>query len=211
MDTDRGMRDCVQTDSAVAFLQSEVMTVAAEELKAKLLALAAPVLEVEPDKLSISEGRIVGPERSISVQELLWQGDLVPLTVMVSKKPNTKRTGIPYFASFAEVEVDTATGKVEVLKLIIINDAGTVMYPPGAESQQLGGQVKAFGEAITEEIVYHPIRGIPLNFNFIDYKMPTMLDTPKMEPVLLEVWRGAGEYGACGIGEGQSKVPVRGR
>ncbi|MCL5257170.1 MAG: molybdopterin-dependent oxidoreductase [Chloroflexi bacterium] len=202
MDTDRGMRDCVQTDSAVAFLQSEVMMAAAEELKAKILALAEPVLEVSADKLTISDGKIIGPDRSIGVQELLWQGDLVPLTVMVSRKPNVERTGIPYFASFAEVEVDTATGKVEVLKLVIINDAGTVMYASGAESQQLGGQVMALGEAITEEIVYDPIRGVPLNFNFIDYKMPTMVDMPEMEPVLLEVWRGAGEYGACGIGEG---------
>ena len=58
----------------------------------------------------------------------------------------------------------------------------------------------ALGEAITEEIVYDPLKGVPLNFNFIDYKMPTILDMPQVEPVLLEVWRGAGEYGACGIG-----------
>ncbi len=46
------------------------------------------------------------------------------------------------------------------------------------------------------------MRGVPLNFNFIDYKIPTIVDMPEIEPVLLEVWRGAGEYGACGIGEG---------
>ena len=63
-------------------------------------------------------------------------------------------------------------------------------------------QVMAMGEALTEELIYDPVRGIPLNFNFIDYKMPTILDMPDIEPVLLEVWRGAGEYGACGIGEG---------
>ena len=43
---------------------------------------------------------------------------------------------------------------------------------------------------------------MPLNFNWIDYTIPTMADMPDIDPVLLEVWRGGGEYGACGIGEG---------
>ncbi len=202
VDTDAGMRDCVQTDSAVSFLQSEVLAVAAQELKQKLLALAAPVLGVPADRLSVAEGRIIGPERSVGVKELLWQGDLVPLSVTVSRRPAGQRTGVPYIASFAEVEVDTSTGRTQVHKLVIINDCGTVMYASGAEAQQIGGQVMAIGEALTEEIVYDPVRGIPLNFNFIDYKIPTIADMPEIEPVLLEVWRGAGEYGACGIGEG---------
>ncbi|MCL4559415.1 MAG: molybdopterin-dependent oxidoreductase [Chloroflexi bacterium] len=202
VDTDAGMRDCVQTDSAVSFLQSEVLAVAAQELKQKLLALAAPVLGADVDQLTITQGQIHAPGRSIGVKELLFQGDLVPLSVMVSRKPATQRTGVPYIASFAEVEVDTATGRTQVLKLVIVNDCGTVMYASGAEAQQIGGQVMAIGEALTEEIVYDPVHGVPLNFNLIDYKMPTIADMPEIEPVLLEVWRGAGEYGACGIGEG---------
>jgi CO/xanthine dehydrogenase Mo-binding subunit len=202
VDTDSGMRDCVQTDSAVSFLQSEVLAVAAQELKQRLLALAAPVLGVDQGRLTIENGRIEGPGCGIGVTELLWQGDLVPLSVMVSRRPLELRTGVPYIASFAEVEVDTSTGRTQVLKLVIVNDCGTVMYASGAEAQQIGGQVMAIGEALTEEIVYDPVRGAPLNFNFIDYKIPTMADMPQIEPVLLEVWRGAGEYGACGLGEG---------
>jgi CO/xanthine dehydrogenase Mo-binding subunit len=202
VDTDSGMRDCVQTDSAVSFLQSEVLVVAAQELKEKILDLAAPVLEVPVDQLVITNGQISGSGKSIGYKELLWKGDLVPLSVMVSRRPDKQRTGVPYIASFAEVEVDTGTGRTQVLKLIIVNDCGTVMYASGAEAQQIGGQVMAVGEALTEEIIYDPVHGVPLNFNLIDYKMPTILDMPQIEPVLLEVWRGAGEYGACGIGEG---------
>ena len=202
IDTDSGMRDCVQTDSAVSFLQSEVLAVAAQQLKQKLLELASPALGVPADQLTIADGQIAGAGKSISVKDLLWKGDLVPLSVMVSRRPSGKRTGVPYIASFAEVEVDTSTGRTQVLKLVIINDCGTVMYASGAEAQQVGGQVMAMGEALTEELIYDPVRGVPLNFNFIDYKIPTILDMPTIEPVLLEVWRGAGEYGACGIGEG---------
>ena len=202
VDTDNGMRDCVQTDSAVSFLQSEVLVVAAQQLNQKLLDLAAPVLGVPADQLTVTGGQIHAPGRSLSVKELLWKGDLVPLSVMVSRRPSGTKTGVPYIASFAEVEVDTGTGRTQVLKLVIINDCGTVMYASGAESHQIGGQVMAMGEALTEELIYDPVRGVPLNFNFIDYKMPTILDMPAIDPVLLEVWRGAGEYGACGIGEG---------
>ena len=115
---------------------------------------------------------------------------------------NDEKTGVPYFANFAEVEVDMDTGKVDVLHLVVINDCGTVMYASGAEAQQVGGQVMGLGETLTEEIIYDEITGVPLNFNFIDYKIPTMADMPEIDPILLEVWKGAGEYGACGIGEG---------
>ena len=66
----------------------------------------------------------------------------------------------------------------------------------------MGGQVTSVGEALTEEIIYDPATGYPLNFNWIDYHIPTMADMPDVEPALLEVWKGGGEYGACGIGEG---------
>jgi xanthine dehydrogenase molybdenum-binding subunit len=59
----------------------------------------------------------------------------------------------------------------------------------------------ALGETLTEEIVYDEATGVPLNFNFIDYKLLTMLDCPEVDPVLLEVWKGTGEYAACGLGE----------
>lgn len=60
----------------------------------------------------------------------------------------------------------------------------------------------ALGETLTEEIIYDEATGVPLNFNWIDYKIQTMADYPEnVESVLMEVWGGAGEYGACGIGE----------
>jgi CO/xanthine dehydrogenase Mo-binding subunit len=204
VDTDKSLKDTVQTDSAVSFLQSEVMADAARELKQKVLAVAAPRLGVAPDDLDIIDGRIFpkdSPDQGVDFREVLWQGDLVPIAVLVSRKPAGERTGVPYLATFAEVEVDTSTGQVRVEKLVVLNDCGTVMYASGAEAQQIGGQCAGIGESLTEEIVYDAATGVPLNFNWIDYKVPTMADMPDIEPVLLEVWRGAGEYGACGIGE----------
>jgi len=133
---------------------------------------------------------------------MLHKGDNAPITIAKSRSPDCAMTGIPFFANFAEVEVDTSTGKVDVLKLVVVNDCGTVMFASGAESQQIGGQCMGMGEALTEEIIYDKATGVPLNFNWIDYTIPTMADMPDIDPVLMEVWKGTGEYGACGIGEG---------
>jgi xanthine dehydrogenase molybdenum-binding subunit len=205
VDTNTSGKDCVQTDSSVAFLQSEVLAVAAKEIKQKLIDKLAPKLGLPPAELEVVDGRIfpkVSPGKGKSVKELLMQGDLVPITVKLSRPPLAERTGVPFIANFAEVEVDTSTGLAQVLKLVVVNDCGTVMYASGAEAQQIGGQVIGVGETLTEEIIYDQATGVPLNFNWIDYKIPTMADMPDIEPVLMEVWRGAGEYGACGIGEG---------
>lgn len=205
VNTETSLKDCVQTDSSVSFLQSEVIADAAKELKKQVLLRAEPVFKATSRELDIVDGRIFvrkKPNKSMGVAEVLFQDDLVPIVVMVSRGANKKKTGVPYFANFAEVEVDTDTGKVDVLHLVVINDCGTVMFASGAEAQQVGGQVMGLGEALTEEIIYDEATGIPLNFNFIDYKIPTMADMPETDPILLEVWKGAGKYGAAGIGEG---------
>ena len=205
VDTERGLKDTVQTDSSVSFLQSEALVEAAGQLKAKLLGVAAAQLQVPLEELDIADGLIFrggSGDPGVDFRRVLWQADLVPLSVTTSRLPAGEPTGVPYQAAFAEVEVDTGTGRVEVLRLVMVNDCGTVMYASGAEAQQIGGQCAGVGETLTEEIVYDRASGVPLNFNWIDYRIPTMTDMPDIEPVLLEVWRGAGEYGACGIGEG---------
>ena len=205
VDTERGLKDTVQTDSSVSFLQSEALVEAAGQLRAKLLTMAASQLGESPGDLDIAGGLIFrrgSDEPGVDFRRVLWQGDLVPISVMVSRRPAGEVTGVPYLATFAEVEVDTATGRVDVLRLVVVGDCGTVMYASGAEAQQIGGQCAGVGETLTEEIVYDRASGVPLNLNWIDYRIPTMADMPDIEPVLLEVWRGAGEYGACGIGEG---------
>jgi len=205
VDTDTSLKDCVQTDSSVSYLQSEVLAILAGELKKEILKRAEPFLDAKAKELDIEDGRIFirsSPDRGMTLKDMFFQGDLVPIVVLMSRIPDGTQTGVPYFANFAEVEVDMDTGKVDVLHLVVINDCGTVMFASGAEAQQVGGQVMGLGEVLTEEIIYDEATGIPLNFNLIDYKIPTMADMPEIDPVLLEVWKGVGEYGACGIGEG---------
>jgi xanthine dehydrogenase molybdenum-binding subunit len=204
VDTETSLKDTVQTDSAVSYLQSEAMILAAKEIKMKVLEAASTRLGANADELEVLDGRIfvkASPENGITVKELLLQVDLIPITATASRKPSPEKTGVPFMATFSEVEVDTETGQVQVLKIVIVSDGGTVMYASGFEAQQVGGQCIGVGESLTEEILYDEATGVPLNFNWIDYKIPTMVDVPDVEPVPMEVWKGAGEYGACGIGE----------
>jgi CO/xanthine dehydrogenase Mo-binding subunit len=212
VDTQTGLKDMIQTDSSCAYLQPELMPAIGAQLKEEILSRAALPLEVDPDELDIAGGRVfvkADPARGRAVRDLLWFGDMAPVVITVTQMPDVTKTGSPFAATFAEVEVDTQTGKVDVLKLVVVHDCGTVMYASGAEAQQIGGQTFGLGESLTEEIVYDPATGVPLNFNWVDYQLPTMLDYPDIEPVLLEVWRGAGEYGACGMGEGSSTSTPR--
>jgi CO/xanthine dehydrogenase Mo-binding subunit len=202
-DTETGLKDMVQTDSAVAYLHAEVMDLAVADIRAQLCRTAAAMLKVEADAVDIRDGLVLvgGAESGATVHDVLQAPDMLPLRATATEMPPLAKTGAPYLASFVEVAVDTETGKVDVERLVIVHDAGTVMYPPGAEAQQIGAQVQSVGEALYEEIVYDEATGRPLTFDWIGYTMPTMLDMPTVEPVLLEVWKGAGEYGACGVGE----------
>jgi CO/xanthine dehydrogenase Mo-binding subunit len=211
-DTETGYKDMVQTDSAVSYLHAELMPEAAAKLKAKLLKMAAVKLGRSVSELDIQGGKVFvrsSPETGLMIKELLWNDTMVPILVTVEKMPPLEVTGVPYEATFAEVEVDVETGLVEVTRIVQLNDCGTVMYVAGAEAQMIGGQAMGLGESLMEEIVYDKATGIPLNFNWIDYHIPSLLDMPEVDPVLMEVWEGAGEYGACGIGESVTTCQCR--
>ena len=211
-DTETGLKDMVQTDSAVSYLHAELMTEAAAKLKIKILDMAALKFEQPIENLDIKNGRVFvcsDPKKNMTIKELLWNDTMVPIPILVEKMPPLDVTGVPYEATFAEVEVDLELGKIHVNKIVQLNDCGTVMYATGAEAQLVGGQAMGVGEALTEEIVYDKSTGIPLNFNWVDYQIPTMLDMPDVDPVAMEVWEGAGEYGAGGIGESVTTCTVR--
>ncbi len=209
VDTDTSLKDTVPTDSAVSLLIAEALDDLAKEVKERVLKLGALKYQVDMDTLDIEDGRIYhrnNSEEGMTVKDLLWfhmdYVPYIPIVVTISRSPNKDVTGVPYQATFIEVEVDIETGEVKVLRMVVVNDVGSVLNPTGAESQQIGGQAIGLGETLCEEIVYDPRTGTALNCNFIDYKLLTMVDLPPVEPVLLEVWRGAGKYGASGMAEG---------
>jgi len=111
-----------------------------------------------------------------------------------------------YGAVTAEVEVDTETGQVQVLKMVTAYDVGKAINPLSLEGQIEGGTVQGLGYAIMEELVHK--NGVVLNPNLADYYIPTSLDIPEIKTVIVEYPGHLGPYGAKAIGEPPIVLPA---
>ena len=104
-----------------------------------------------------------------------------------------------YATHVADVEVDTETGQVKVLRVIAVHDAGKIINPDGAEAQIEGGVVQGLGATLHEEMIVKD--GVVVNPTFAEYKIPTTMDVPAIVPVFVETKHDEGPYGAKGLGE----------
>ncbi|MBI2171078.1 MAG: xanthine dehydrogenase family protein molybdopterin-binding subunit [Chloroflexi bacterium] len=107
-----------------------------------------------------------------------------------------------FAAHVADVEVDPETGKVTILRYTTFQDVGKAINPTMVEGQMQGGALQGIGWALTEYYDYS--KGMMRNPTLLDYRMPTALDIPMIEAVIVEVPASDGPYGARGIGE----VPI---
>jgi CO/xanthine dehydrogenase Mo-binding subunit len=113
----------------------------------------------------------------------------------------SKRLRLCRQAHFMEVEVDTETGEVEVVRVVNVNDVGKVISWEGCEAQQYGGTYMAVGRGKSEEVIYDPATGVMLNGNLLDYKIATIQDIGAIDTFLVETGMGYGPYGLVGIAE----------
>ncbi len=105
-------------------------------------------------------------------------------------------------AHFAEVEVNTETGKVAVVKYTAAHDSGTIVNPEICRNQVYGGVWQGAGLGLTESLVLDEDSGAILNPNFTDYKLLKALDLPTPEVLFVDIYDEMGPFGAKGIGEG---------
>ncbi|MBK8261778.1 MAG: molybdopterin-dependent oxidoreductase [Nannocystis sp.] len=116
-----------------------------------------------------------------------------------------------FTAHLAEVDVDTETGVVHVKKIWIAHDCGRALSRKIVEGQIEGSTYMGFGEALMEEHLIDPAhRGVHAGPSFLDYRMPTFLDTPELHAMIVEAPDKNGPYGAKEAGEGplHSSIPA---
>jgi xanthine dehydrogenase YagR molybdenum-binding subunit len=162
---------------------------AAEDARRLLLDAAAGMLDVPADALEARDGRIAvrDTDRTMTFAEVTTRLGNVMIQGQGSRGPNPQDAGIVTTgAQFAEVEVDTETGVVRVLRVVAVHDAGRIVNPTLAESQLEGGIIQGLGFALFEERALDERLGLPLNVGLHDYKMPTMLDVPAIDGWFLE-------------------------
>lgn len=146
-------------------------------------AVAAAMLEASPDDMILAGGEIhvVGdPESGLSLSEVASraraEGD--PLEAAEMFVPENQ--AFPFGAHVAVVEVDMETGEVRVIRYVAVDDCGEVLDPMIVDGQVVGSLAQGFGQAILEGIEYSE-SGDPLTASFMDYLLPSAMDTPTFE------------------------------
>lgn len=217
-DTDATPYDMGSVGSRSTFHMGLAIQSATGQIRRQLLDMAAPLLGVEVGELELYDGSVVarrGGEAEISFRDLMERrfgkntGNLVGSGAFSAsyETPDAETGQSEDIAVFwmiggvgAEVEVDTETGKVRVLRLVNVADVGKALNPLLVSTQLTGGALLQFGYAMSEEMRFEA--GQLVNSGLGQYKVPTLLDVPKaIEVSLVEVPHRKGPYGAKGMGE----------
>ena len=200
----------------ITYVAGNAVKAAAAEAKIQILAGAAKKWKKEVDTLEIAGGKVFekrNPEPLGDLRDLISEMHR-PMGLTVLGKGSYHTTGVPldpetglshvvdlflFATHVAEVEVDPVTGCVRVLNIWAAHDVGTAVNPMNVEGQIEGGVQMGLGFALTEEIVRE--KGKTLNPSFLDYKLFTAMDMPKIKSITVEVPEPLGPFGARGIGE----------
>jgi carbon-monoxide dehydrogenase large subunit len=173
---------------------------ATRELVELARARAADLLEANPDDLVVDlrrQGLVVkgSPEAEISFADLAAREPLLVKTTFTSPGPT-----FPFGTHLAVAEVDTETGKAKLVRMVTVDDAGTILNPLIAEGQRHGGISQGAAQALVEEVVYDA-EGSPLTSTLADYPFMSITEVPQFELVDMETPTPYNPLGAKGLGE----------
>jgi CO/xanthine dehydrogenase Mo-binding subunit len=181
-----------------------------QAMRLKLIERAAKIWECEPGQVTYGDdGSLHGPpdaegkERMLTFKQLAAQLPRTGGTIDLGVNINYSTQGPSFAGHIVDVEVDPDTGKVTILRYTAVQDVGTAIHPSYVEGQIQGGVAQGAGMALLEEY-YLDQDGRVQNASFLDYRMPTALDLPFIETVLVEVPNPGHPYGVRGVGE----VPI---
>jgi xanthine dehydrogenase YagR molybdenum-binding subunit len=178
---------------------------AAAKVRRILLGLAADVLEIAADDLTVQGGRIRSRDGALDVDVAEVTGNLGNATIDASgaRGPNPDGFRVNTFGcQIAQVAVDPGTGVVRVERVVAVHDVGRIVNPLGASSQAEGGVIQGIGYALSEELVVDPTTGTPVNGHLDDYKVPTIADVPEIVVDFVDVPdANLPNLGAKGLGE----------
>lgn len=210
--------------SRVTFIAGNAVLRAADDFKKKITELASGILGVPAVELSVGEGKVYktgDPGVSVDFGSLgaaaSWGGGYVVGNGSYLHSPGQPidpdtgaiefSAAMSYAVCVVDVEVDTDTGVVDIKKIYSAYEVGTCINPLLTEGQIYGGTSMGIGMAMTEDLYpYYPKIDIE-PANFTDYIIPTAMDMPEMESVIVEIPDPRGPYGAKGLGEMTSNPP----
>jgi CO/xanthine dehydrogenase Mo-binding subunit len=176
---------------------------AAQKLVVELKSRVADLWETEVGNVEFADGTFTANGDSIGIQELAGKLDPTGGPATSTSSVNLAEAGNAYGVHICDLEVDLATGKTDVVRYTAIQDVGKAVHPQYAEGQIQGGAVQGIGWALNEEY-FITDDGAMANKSFLDYRMPTTLDMPMIDTIMIEVPNPLHPYGVRGVGE----VPI---
>jgi CO/xanthine dehydrogenase Mo-binding subunit len=205
-DTDMVGYTDVTGGSRVTYATGIAAFEAAQDIRRQLIARAAQIWELKPEDVVYENATLRAkndPAKKITFQELAAKIHHKGGTVVGRASVDPPWPGGAFATHIVDVEVDPDTGKVGILRYTAVQDCGTAIHPSYVEGQIQGGSVQGIGWALNEEYMYN-VKGEMMNASFLDYRLPTSLDLPMIDAVIVEVPDPNHPYGVRGAGE----VPI---
>ncbi len=205
-DTDSVGHNDVSGGSRTTFATGLAVHQAALDIQRQMCARAAKLWSCPEDEVVCEDGKMrstVDTSKAMSFRELAAQSARTGGPITGKASLLARGAGGAFGTHIADVEVDPETGKVSVLRYTAVQDVGTAIHPAYVEGQIQGGVVQGIGWALNEEYYYEE-DGRLANASFLDYRVPTALDVPNIDTVIVEVPNPGHPYGVRGVGE----VPI---
>lgn len=210
MDTDLTPDGGPTTASRQTYVTGNAARYAAQTLREAMTTTLAEKYDQPPDQIRFNEGLAQVNGHNIplgDVVDLMKAEGREPKVMYEYWAPETKPLGeggdmhfaFSFAAQAVEVEVNTRTGEVSVLRVIVANDVGKVLNPLGLQGQIEGGVVMGVGHALTENFIVE--KGVPFTDHLARYRMPNITQTPEILSFVVEHPTADGPYGAKGVGE----------
>lgn len=228
-DTDTVPFDAPTHASRATYSSGLAIKAAAAQAKKRVFEIAGGLMEANPEDLEISDGQVYvkgSPGSAMPLTEIvqvaespfIMDSDTGPRpssppeykgTIIGSSSLAPPENPSPATALFVEVEVDTETGQVAVLRCVYAHDLGRLINPNAAEGQVEGGMQQGIGYALMENLVFDQDTGACLSADFLDYKMPTAVEMPRViESIFIETHEPSGPFGAKSLSEQCVTVPA---
>lgn len=210
VDTDSVGYTAVTGGSRTTFATGWAAYEAAQDVKKQLIARAAQIWEVDVDSVDMEDGVVKStsdPELSMTFKELAGKLPSSGGLIVGDAAVNPQGAGGSFCGNIADVHVDPETGKTTVLRFTTVQDVGKAIHPSYVEGQMQGGSVQGIGWALNEEY-YMNDSGEMANTSLLDYRMPTSLDLPMIDTVIVEVANPGHPFGVRGVGEANIIPPT---
>ena len=189
--------------SGVTFKTGFAAYTAAQDIKEQMMARAARIWEVSPEDVEYVGGVLQhksDPELRLTFRQMAARQNPTGGPIVGRAGVNPPGAGPALATHIVDVEVDPDTGKVTILRYTALQDAGKAIHPSYVEGQIQGGVAQGIGWALNEEYFVND-QGHMVNSSYLDYRMPTSLDLPMIDTVVVEVANPNHPYGVRGVGE----------